>query len=458
MSTHFTIREDRWFGLKDLPGYPYQLSGLRLWQEEISVKSERIKQDLKLRRAPLSLEERDGELHIRTTGIAGTLRLFNSDFQIMPKFVETEAALGAWQESVLTMLARARSTHYGYSRLRGVNRQRATFLDHVALAYRDALEQALRAEPIQVYRVREETAPYLRGRLAVGRQMQSLLDHPQRIQCEVDYLETDNEFNRLLHWAGERFLILVYDGQVRRQLSDTLGRLPVVSPPPRLPARLPSSVPPQYRHYAEAVEIASTLARGYGHGQGAGRLPGYGYILNMERLFESFVEKSLMQAILQLEGGEPYSVRAQETRLYAQAVQHTGKSYFTRPDNVVYEGESSVLVIDAKYKRLADAEEGSSVKPRNSDIYQLFASLSSHACRRGLLVYPRILTDDDLGTDLVRFWKVPAGGQSPLLAAAALDISNLSSSVDLRHFDERFVEVVARVLQFDPTMISSATG
>lgn len=449
-----TIRENQWFSLRDVPGYPSDAPRRYLWQEEINVRSQQIKHDLRLRRTPLSLEEREGDPYIRATGIAGTLRVFNTDFQIMPKFVDTAAGWGAWQESVLTMLARARRSGYTYSHLRRVTRQQVPFLDHVALAYRDALEQALRAEPIHVYQIREETAPFLRGRLAVGRQMRALLDHPHRIQCDVDYLETDNAFNRLLHWAGERFLVLVYDGQVRRQLSDALSRLPAVSPPPRLPARLPISVPPQYRHYAEAVEIASALARGYGHGQTTGRWSGYGYVLNMERLFEAFVEKSLMQAVRRLEGEEAYIIKPQETRLYAQAIEHSGKSYFTRPDNVLYQGDKAVLVVDAKYKRLADAEEGTTLKPRNTDIYQLFASLSSHACGRGLLVYPRILADEELGEDRVRFWHVPAGGHSLLLAAVALDVSNLSSSAALQQFDEKLAEVIRRVLRFEPAMLS----
>jgi 5-methylcytosine-specific restriction enzyme subunit McrC len=441
-----TIRENHWHLLSDLQGLVYSEEKLRAFQKEVRAKSKRIKHDLGLRYAPLSLEEHDQGWSVRATGIAGTVRIFNTHLQVMPKFVGEEAFIGAWQSSIVTMLDRVRRKQYTYSQIKGISLQKAAFIDHVALAYSDALEVALRQEPIHVYRTREESSPFLRGRFAVGRQMQSFLDRPQRIHCEVDYLETDNQFNQLLHWAGDRLVTMAFDGQVRRRLSETLGRLPSVSLMHTTPVHLRSSIPPQYRHYSEAIEIASVLAKGYAFGQEAGRFSGYGYVLNMEKLFESFVEKSL-QHVVTFFGNAEYEVRPQDTHLYAEAFGHGGKSYFTRPDNVLYRDGRPVLLIDAKYKKLSEAEQGDKERPENADIYQVFAALVSHGCDHALLVYPRMLADKDPGNVKVRFWKVSVADRPLLIGAVTLDISNLSSKANLGHFDNKMAELIKDVLE-----------
>jgi 5-methylcytosine-specific restriction endonuclease McrBC regulatory subunit McrC len=70
-----------------------------------------------------------------------------------------------------------------------------------------------------------------------------------------------------------------------------------VALPVTLPTQLPLATPPQYKHFSEAIEIASLLARGYGYGHEAGRSSGYGYVVNMEKVFEGFVERSLYHVI-----------------------------------------------------------------------------------------------------------------------------------------------------------------
>src|ERR1041384_831328 len=244
-----SVRENYWHLLADLLDISPTEEKVKLWQREIWSKAKQIKHDLGLRHTPLFLEEREEGWCFRAAGIAGMLRVFDTQIQVVPKFVGEAAFSEAWQASVLTMLDRVRRKHYTYSRVKSLGLRKASFIDHVALAYKDALESALRQEPIHVYRTREETSPFLRGRFAVGRQMQSFIDRPHRIHCEVDYLETDNQFNQLLRWAGNRLAGMIYDGKVRRLLSETVSRLPAVSVQHPPPVSLRSSVPPPYKQY-----------------------------------------------------------------------------------------------------------------------------------------------------------------------------------------------------------------
>jgi 5-methylcytosine-specific restriction endonuclease McrBC regulatory subunit McrC len=107
---------------------------------------------------------------------------------------------------------------------------------------------------------------------------------------------------------------------------------------------------------------------------------------------------------------------------------------------------SPAIVVDAKYKRLADAEQSSLRKPVNTDVYELVASMTAHDSAQGLLVFPKIVGDSDLGDGLVRTWHVEAFGKTLRVNAVSLDLASLQRARDLRTLDERLAEVVGTLL------------
>jgi 5-methylcytosine-specific restriction enzyme subunit McrC len=428
-------RENEWVALA---GGPMSAAAERRLRERCRLVGDRLKRDLGLRQSPLSLDVVDGRAQLRIGGVAGTLNLSPElSIQVQPKFAKAAAAAGAWQESVLTILDRTRRRHFTFARSRRLSLRPALFLDHMALAYADALTQALRREPIRVYRTREETAPFLRGQFAVERQLASLLSRPDRIHCNVDYLDTDNVFNQLLHWAGRRFTSAARDARVRREVAAASALLPPVTEPPRVTNRLPLLPPAQYEQFAPALDIASTLARGFAHSEAPGRTSGYGYLVNMERLYERFIEASLKHAVPLV--GADHSVTSQETRRYAEAQTAAVRSYYTRPDNVIYFDGKPLLLVDAKYKRLEDADEGVLKRPNNGDVYQLFASMAAHRARRGLLIYPTVGAGSS--ADTMQVWKVPLGSEA-YIGAVTVDLSDLISRAELHEFDVRLATTV----------------
>ncbi len=413
----------------------------RRLRERCKTVGDRIKRDLGLRQNPLSINVVDGRAFFRASGVAGTLELSpRLTLQIEPKFASASGDAPVWQETLLTILERTRRRHYTYVRSRRLELRPAVFLDHMALAFADAVRAAVDRDPIRVYRVQEETSPFLRGQFAVERQVASLLNRPDRIHCNVDYLDTDNEYNHLLRWAGRRFGGSVRDAQVRRDVAIAVELLPSIEGPPRVPNRLPLRPPAQYEHFGEALEIASTLARGLAHSGGAGRTTGYGYLLNMERVFERFLEVSIQYAANHL-GGE-FKAVAQQTRRYAKVLTPNVNSYYTRPDNVIYREDNPILLVDAKYKRLEDAEETGLKRPNNGDVYQLFASMAAHGSTRGLLVYPTLGIVST--ADRMQIWRVPANGDA-FVGAVTVDVSALTSRAALVEFDRRLAD---RILEF----------
>jgi 5-methylcytosine-specific restriction enzyme subunit McrC len=425
-----TIVENQWYPVAEILGGHSSLHAVDGLRRTINGSSERLKKVLGMRLQPLVLEDRQGQLKLRASGIAGALQLGAWPIQVVPKFILEGAGEANWHGTLLAIVRRSSKKHFHYSPASKLGLQRATFIDHVALAFIDSLSRATKLDPVRVYRTIEERSPVLRGRLAVSRQINSLLRGDHKLQCDVDYLDAENDFNQLLQWAVRRFEALVTDPTIRLRLLREAEALPAVSGAGRLPSRLPLEAPPQYKHFAEPLQIASHLASGLTHTHRPGTHDGYGYVLNMEKIFESFIERTIQRIAAKR---PTWTAVAQDTRLYAVASRQSLRSYYTRPDNVLYIDGSAQLLIDAKYKAFSDTEENTK-RPNNGDLYQMFASLVAHGCTRGVLIYPRLSTENPALFALTpAAWTVTHANTQLKVTAVSIPMSFLISTVD---FDE----------------------
>ncbi len=440
-SSAVSITEGVPFDLNTVEWGGRSLADVAVAAEEVG---RQVARDLGLRTRPVVVDRVGRNYLLKVTGLAGFISVARKVIQVAPKFVDSESAASAWERCVVAMLSRARRRDsFVLFPVTGLSIQRLLFLDHVAFAYATSLERAQRGDPILVFRNIDEEGRFLRGALDAGRQLREILTRPHILHYRVDQLDADNQFNHLLRWAGETLSRLVFDGKIARRLDSAVAALPVISGPPRLPSHLVTRPPPQYAHYAEALDIAATVARGMGHGQWEGQLGGYGYALDMEVIFEGFIESSLHRAC-QLTS--IYRADSQVSSRYAFSLSSKA-NYFTRPDNVVYEGDVPRVLVDAKYKRLADAVMGSTKKPSNADVYQMVASLVSQQCDRGLLVYPKIAGDVALEDGTLRWWRIK--GERYLIAAVALPLHDIGTVDGLRRFDENLSRTMSEVVSFE---------
>jgi len=212
---------------------------------------------------------------------------------------------------------------------------------------------------------------------------------------------------------------------------------------------IPRYLPHQYEYYKEAFDIAVTMARGYGYGQQWGTQSGYGYVLNMERIFEGFVENSLKAIARSKQSTDGWECLPQKSAVFAVATSGNCSNYHTRPDNkLVVDGEV-VLLIDAKYKKASSLRSSRHHRPENADLYQLFASLIAHKCNKALIVYPMMVTDEDEVDSELRAWHVGlGGGEAVLIAAMGLDVSDLTTHHQLYQVQGKLVDGIQEVLRW----------
>lgn len=442
----FTLRENQWMPLWQAERQQSSQKQLEEFMLLAQKTAQIIKANLGLRFMPFEIKLLGANLSIRAQGIAGFFKIGHSSFQVQPKFIDTEGS-ESWQRSVLHILHRVRPSKL--SAFKGMmGQERLSFVDHIALAYIDALNVGLLSEGVHTYSSSQQFSGVLKGRLDLGRQLSSLFSQPHLLACEVDSLDTNNDCNHLLHWALNYLKRLVLNAKIAGALIAIQHKLPPLVSSARLPQRLPPFLPNQYANWRVAVDLASSLATSIGHGQYLGRLESYGYLLNMEKVYEKLIEKSIpkIKTLLESAGYENLSFLAQPHTIYARARTAGHNHYYSIPDNMVLSHGLPLVIIDAKYKSMADFHDRKTKRPQNGDIYQLFGALIAHQCEAGLLLYPKVESENEYEDDVLKYWEIPFGNGFKLIGAVALDMGNLDTVEKIAAFDAQIFAKVRELL------------
>ncbi|HMA34880.1 MAG TPA: hypothetical protein VKY74_10420, partial [Chloroflexia bacterium] len=156
----------------------------------------------------------------------------------------------------------------------------------------------------------------------------------------------------------------------------------------------------------------------------AGPHPFASFLVDMPRLFESFVTARLAAGL----AAHGLRVVAQH-RDYLDEARRVG----IRPDVLVYpaNGTTPLLVLDAKYRRLQSGSESD----LSRDLYQVSAYLDRYELRRGILVYPQF--EEAAQTEL------KLRGTPKQLHLATLNLA----APDLAQFEQHCAQLVTQVAQ-----------
>jgi len=233
-------------------------------------------------------------------------------------------------------------------------------------------ERALRPTPLQGYRIEESSERHLRGRVLFERQIASRAGVAIPVALRFDEFDLDIVENRVLLAALRRVEPVVDDPA----LSRSLGRLRRVldgvtpwaggRPVPEIPwTRL-------NERYRAAIRLARLLLD---HGSlefDVGSVDGRAFLVDMPRVFETFLTASLTDALAK-SGGE---VRAQHPTTLDE-----GDEIGMRPDITWWRDGRCRAVVDAKYKRVRNANYP------NADAYQMLAYCTRLGLDEGWLVY-----------------------------------------------------------------------
>lgn len=161
-------------------------------------------------------------------------------------------------------------------------------------AYAHALHQLLASGGLRNShdRIQRQLNGRLRGRLLVGPWLRNVArGKPHYIPAEFPSLERDNESNRLLRWAVHLSLLTARQLANGNALTEKLRRIErhfggVSLVRPRGPLLDLRSLPPNHRHYSEALKLAHYIVGNFHLGGEAGDHHGTAIALDMNQVYE----------------------------------------------------------------------------------------------------------------------------------------------------------------------------
>jgi 5-methylcytosine-specific restriction enzyme subunit McrC len=240
----------------------------------------------------------------------------------------------------------------------------------------------------RAYAERLERGPFLQGRLDVAAQVRESGARKDGLHCRFEEFTSDVPCNQLPKAVAEMLLRSPLAGErtrslLRHSLIGFGGIQAAALGPDSFALAEPDRLTESYR---PLLDLCRLLADALAPGSRDGTTASPGFLLDMERVFERYVTRGIVDA---LAGRSHYRVDVQPCHLANRPVPGQPDIHL-RPDLVLTRDGQPLVVIDCKWKDLAGSP------PATEDLYQVLAYCTALGVDRAVLVYPGTRT---------RFWE-----------------------------------------------------
>lgn len=249
-------------------------------------------------------------------------------------------------------------------------------LETMARFFADAAQRAFARGLLHGYRSEEEALLTVRGRVRFDEQIRRRFGVPLPVEVRYDDFTEDVLSNRLVKAAALALgAMRLKDPKSRTQLGRVTATLEIVTPVSFAPPNIPTVTFDRLNeHYRHVIGLSRLILQHATVETGRGPVRAAGFLMDMNKVFESFVRRALREELGLPDHAFPDSNtahldRAQQIRL--------------RPDLTWREAGRCVFVGDAKYKRVRDTQVP------NADLYQLLAYATAFDLPGGILVYAK---------------------------------------------------------------------
>ena len=357
---------------------------------------------------------------LRAQQVVGILAAPGVSLEILPKIDGLEQ--DGTRINLVHMLARTLDLKIADGALTAVGWQRHDILEILIRLFSDKLLDAIHRGLPRRYVRHENDLPTLRGRNNVKRQYTVLAASPHRLASRYAELSANIPINQILKAAVTRLRIISRVSENQRRLNELEFALAGVASLPVEQLGWKQVVLDRTNTaYHDLLRLATALLRNHFQTTGAGENLGFSLLFAMNRLFEEFIGRTMRNAIRDT----GLRVTLQGPQNYALSDVQTNRNLFvTKPDIVVHRGDTPVIVIDAKWKRLSRAIDDPKHGVSQPDVYQMMAYAHVYQVKKLLLIYPH---HDELGTQEGILGEYKIMGTESSIAIATLNLSKLGS-------------------------------
>lgn len=264
--------------------------------------------------------------------------------------------------------------------------QSDTLLEVLIARFASLAQDAVRRGLPRAYVAHADDLPALRGRLDATRQFTTLAATPHRLASRYDEFSDDIELNRVMKAAVMRLRRLARSLANRRSLAElALVYADIEDVPPAMLQWHRIVRDRTNNRWQGLLRLAQLILGDQFQNTAHGEADGFALLFDMNKLFERYVAE-LLAPIAEAAGTELRVQGGLRRCLYPEA---GGKALFaTETDLRLTQSESTLVVIDTKWKRLADHASKPKMDVDQADIYQVMAYAQVYGCKRTVLLYP----------------------------------------------------------------------
>lgn len=264
--------------------------------------------------------------------------------------------------------------------------QSHTLLEILITRFVAMLREAIRRGVPRAYVAHSDDLPALRGRLDVMRQFTTLAASPQRLASRYDEFSDDITLNQVMRAAVIRLRHLARSIVNQQALAELTLVYADVSSVPGTRLRWEKIVPDRINaRWQVLLRLARLILGDQFQNSAVGTADGFALLFDMNGLFERYVEK-LLAPIASVQGGQ---LKAQGGARFCLHPEDGGDALFaTYPDLQILKNGRVEMIIDTKWKRLADPAADRKMNVAQSDLYQMMAYAGLYECKRLVLLYP----------------------------------------------------------------------
>lgn len=370
-------------------------------------------------------EVRNG-IAITTKSYIGTVTLSSVCIVVMPKMpIENLMRMVAYAFDLSDIRVAESPTRFEHGT--------TGIVDLLGFMLLQAVSHLVRGGLLPNYEERNEDLPTLRGRL----DMRHIATHPRRatLRCTYEDLTLDHPLNQTLA-AGLRFAARVMDdGELSLDLARAadrfFGDLTHIELDGETLRECIESLNRRSSHYQTALTLVQLIHQGarlHSHERTSGELPLSSFLLDMNLVFERFLERHLREHT-------PPSIQVTGQDTSADVFHYLPGTRWNKPTirpDLVFRSRGKVLAVaDAKYKNLSERS------PDISDLYQLtiygLAYTTPEPCD-ALLLYP--LTTDDMEHTATLIFQAPSTRQEVTVRIVGVPVNHILDGTEAKWWPE----------------------
>ncbi len=338
----------------------------------------------------LRLGQRRGRRVVQVTSYVGVIRAPNGyQIEVLPK---VGRAIGGGIFEARQLLIEMLSCLHGFRHVvtasAKISAVRMPLLEIFINEFLRTVEHIVKRGLRSDYRERQDNLFALRGKLLVSQHLRQNLFRADRFFTEHDEFLTNRPENRLLRSALQRVLMLTGTQANQRLARELDFAFADVQPSTQIKIdfqkiRLDRGM----GYYADALEWARLILNDISPLTGLGNHVAPSLLFPMEVVFEAYVAKHLARQLM-----PPLLLKPQARSHHL--VRHCERNWFQlKPDLLIRNAESDLLVLDTKWKLLDSLKANGTDKYglSQTDFYQLQAYGLSYLNGVGdvVLIYPK---------------------------------------------------------------------